>query len=628
MKTVSSYLLTLLWLIFEIARGQTWPLNTPDQLSSAFGPRNLGTAEYPDTGYDYDFHAGIDIGGSAYTEIKAIESGVVVEVGDDYFIVKSDTYDDWVQYLHVTHTLDENDPVTEGAFICQVADITGPHLDIKYYPLRPGEDKDQLLPHYREEGKRNSSWHPMEVLPFGDYDNNYEVVPTPYLDDDETGTYAEFYGRVDDQELDLVATRIFLEGDGYTTNQILIGDGVDGTRDHYVDFNERINCGDLVGANSDSGFNHPGIRIIPRIFNGGQWGYDNYHTVYFRFYLDENVLILLNGLDMRAEAVDVNDWYGVENGFFISSAWIDLPVGVCPPFCPPPGAPDPPTNLEATANYDPVSVDLTWDGYYGSFGFFVIYRRPYGTDPIAFQTIDITGVNNYKDTHFIQGAQYYYAVAAVNEIGESLNSNEVLVTAPTWPPENLTLENLSIGTTKVYIATNSITAGPNFTVENTGDVTFQAGSIITLLPGFTSVAGSKFHAYIDTSLGGGSQSMIAATVPEVQIIEEQTTDEEADEAIPTVYSLSHNYPNPFNAQTTLKYALKEDTRVSLKIYNLLGQEVRTLVKASQPAAYYAVVWDGKNNWGQPVSSGIYIYRVIAGPPASGFVKSRKMLLLK
>ncbi len=94
--------------------------------------------------------------------------------------------------------------------------------------------------------------------------------------------------------------------------------------------------------------------------------------------------------------------------------------------------------------------------------------------------------------------------------------------------------------------------------------------------------------------------------------------------IPTEFSLYQNYPNPFNPTTTIKYGLKENTNVVLKIYNLLGQEVRTLVNARQEAGFKSVVWNGLNNYGNRVASGIYIYQIKAGD----FVKARKMILMK
>jgi hypothetical protein len=94
--------------------------------------------------------------------------------------------------------------------------------------------------------------------------------------------------------------------------------------------------------------------------------------------------------------------------------------------------------------------------------------------------------------------------------------------------------------------------------------------------------------------------------------------------IPQEYALYQNYPNPFNPTTTIKYDLKQTGDVSLKIYNILGQEVRTLVNTRQEAGYKSVVWDGLNHYGARVASGVYIYRIEAGD----FVQSRKMILMK
>ena len=73
------------------------------------------------------------------------------------------------------------------------------------------------------------------------------------------------------------------------------------------------------------------------------------------------------------------------------------------------------------------------------------------------------------------------------------------------------------------------------------------------------------------------------------------------------------------------YDLPRDTRVTLTVYDLLGRAVVTLVDESKPAGAHAVTWNGRNTAGRPVASGIYIYRLTAGP---GFTQSRKMLLLR
>jgi len=94
---------------------------------------------------------------------------------------------------------------------------------------------------------------------------------------------------------------------------------------------------------------------------------------------------------------------------------------------------------------------------------------------------------------------------------------------------------------------------------------------------------------------------------------------------PEDYDLAQNYPNPFNPSTTIEFSLPLNKLISLRIYDGLGREVRTLVAPSEYAAgKHAVVWDGKDNNGQAVSTGQYIYRLEFG----GFVKSRIMTLLK
>ena len=92
---------------------------------------------------------------------------------------------------------------------------------------------------------------------------------------------------------------------------------------------------------------------------------------------------------------------------------------------------------------------------------------------------------------------------------------------------------------------------------------------------------------------------------------------------PEVFSLADNYPNPFNPETTIKYALPEAVDVRLDIYNSVGQRVRTLVDAWKTAGSHAAVWDGRDDSGASLASGVYIYRLEAGD----FSDSRKMVLI-
>ena len=89
--------------------------------------------------------------------------------------------------------------------------------------------------------------------------------------------------------------------------------------------------------------------------------------------------------------------------------------------------------------------------------------------------------------------------------------------------------------------------------------------------------------------------------------------------IPIEYSLDQNYPNPFNPTTTISYSLAEDGFVNLVIYNLLGEEVTTLVNSKQKVGRYEVVFDASK-----ISSGIYLYRLVS----NNFLSIKKMILIK
>lgn len=94
--------------------------------------------------------------------------------------------------------------------------------------------------------------------------------------------------------------------------------------------------------------------------------------------------------------------------------------------------------------------------------------------------------------------------------------------------------------------------------------------------------------------------------------------------LPTEYALEQNYPNPFNPTTTINFALPKAGKVEVAVFNVLGQQVNTLVSDELPAGAHSVVWDGRNSTGNTVSSGIYFYRISAGE----FSQTKKMLMLK
>ena len=96
------------------------------------------------------------------------------------------------------------------------------------------------------------------------------------------------------------------------------------------------------------------------------------------------------------------------------------------------------------------------------------------------------------------------------------------------------------------------------------------------------------------------------------------------EILPSAFSLEQNYPNPFNPETIISYSLPKQSRVQIKIFDITGKEIRTLIDEERAAGKYNILWDSRNNLGQKVSSGIYIYKIIA----DNFVQTKKMVLAK
>jgi hypothetical protein len=96
------------------------------------------------------------------------------------------------------------------------------------------------------------------------------------------------------------------------------------------------------------------------------------------------------------------------------------------------------------------------------------------------------------------------------------------------------------------------------------------------------------------------------------------------ELIPMQYALYQNFPNPFNPVTEIQFDVPDVSVLDLVVYNLMGQQVRRLVNGEIQAGYHRVVWDGLNDRGEPVSTGVYIYSLTS----PSFHNTKKMVLLK
>lgn len=106
--------------------------------------------------------------------------------------------------------------------------------------------------------------------------------------------------------------------------------------------------------------------------------------------------------------------------------------------------------------------------------------------------------------------------------------------------------------------------------------------------------------------------------------------QETVDALPEEFALHQNYPNPFNPTTEIKFDLSDPAQVNLTIFSIAGQKIRTLVDAPRLAGYHSILWDGKDELGNDVASGVYLYRisVAANKTGSSTVVSKRMTLLR
>ncbi len=187
---------------------------------------------------------------------------------------------------------------------------------------------------------------------------------------------------------------------------------------------------------------------------------------------------------------------------------------------------------------------------------------------------------------------------------------------------SLVQNNIKFGQTSIYF--HLTPARYNFEVTNAFDNSRVLGVFYFNLDGF----GGRTFVLLTSGLGkspGEGFSLIGYDATGTQIASNiSTTATEDASEVPEAFALAPNHPNPFNPSTALVYALPRPASVRLSVYDALGRHVRTLVESEQPAGSYTVRWDGHDDAGRPVPSGVYLYRIVAGD----FVHARTMLLVK
>jgi len=273
------------------------------------------------------------------------------------------------------------------------------------------------------------------------------------------------------------------------------------------------------------------------------------------------------------------------------------------------------------------AIDLNGSIYFGSDNNFIYSLDNNGSENWSFETGGAIKSSPVLDgdgnVYFGSADSLVYAISSSGELVWSYDSASPVNGSPTLLPDGKLaigtddgrlLVLSTIGELSWYYQTDSLIVAPPL-VTNNGMIYVGSsdGSIYGLVdPGLAAQTLSKMTSSGIWPTFQGNNRRTGYQGDVVGVDSERSI-------LPTEYSLSDNYPNPFNPETVIEYALPIRSDVSLIVYNLRGQEVANLINESISAGNHQVSWDASN-----VSSGIYFYRLQVGD----FVQTRKMVLLK
>jgi hypothetical protein len=164
-------------------------------------------------------------------------------------------------------------------------------------------------------------------------------------------------------------------------------------------------------------------------------------------------------------------------------------------------------------------------------------------------------------------------------------------------------------------------ASTSRSIEFVDSILEMAGmTAYTFAPDNADLLNNQLRVYVDAGIDGSIDDTILLNNNVLTDVDEQGSNDQ----LPYRFELAQNYPNPFNPVTTIEYSLPERAQVTIEVFNVLGQRVRTLVNDTKSAGSYRIEWNGNDETGKAVSTGVYLYRFSAGD----IVQTKKMLLVK
>ncbi len=206
----------------------------------------------------------------------------------------------------------------------------------------------------------------------------------------------------------------------------------------------------------------------------------------------------------------------------------------------------------------------------------------------------------------------------------SLTVNGTLSGSGTWSnsplPVELTSFNAAIRNGLINLKWETATEVNNYGFEVERKSTNADWSKIGFVEGHNSTNSPKYYSFSDKPVGTGKIAYRLKQIDNDGQFEYSPVVEVLVDNLPNGFVMEQNYPNPFNPETSIRFALKEDTKATLKVYNSLGAEIATLFDGTAEAGRYYDVKFG----GSELASGFYIYKLVAGE----YVSVKKMLLMK
>ena len=276
--------------------------------------------------------------------------------------------------------------------------------------------------------------------------------------------------------------------------------------------------------------------------------------------------------------------------------------------------PDPPSNLVAQFIPSPLSVELNWTDNSNNENGFIIERESQGPD--AYEAIDTVSANT---TIFVDNTvsylTYNYRVTAFNAFGQSAYSNIAQIVVPV----ELTSFTASVKDAGVLLEWTTATEINNMGFEIQRNLS-AVWETIGFIEGNGTTTEIKNYQFFNDLSEFNSSIKLEYRLKQIDFNGVFSYSDIVEvEFVPENYSLSQNYPNPFNPSTSISFTLIKSTFVTLKIYNILGNEMTTLVNQAMPGGKHKIKFDAKN-----LPSGVYLYTLTAGD----FVDTKKMLLMK